>query len=321
MRIGIVGATGLTGRTLLKILDQLPVAIDLVFLSASPESEGKELNFRGRSYVVVPTDMNCLRQELDLVLMTCSTELSLEWAPLFSEKARWVIDLSSAFRMDAKVPLVVPGINDDMLSNAEGLIANPNCSTIQLVRACDPILQKFGLKKIIISTYQSISGMGQSGIDRLHKEEDGLLFPADLPLHRNVIPWIGPRTKHDNCDEEEKIIEETRKILAAPDLEIFPTTVRVPVTISHGESVYLETEKEFDISEVVSIWKQVDDLKYVDDIICPVHAVGSNEVWINRARSSAPKVLQFWSVADNLRVGSAWNACRIITILNERYRL
>ncbi len=318
MRIGIVGATGLTGRTLLDILEKAPESIEIAYLGASSASAGQKIPFKGNSMEIVDTDQHTLAQPVDIVFMACSTELSMEWMPKALEHCSWVIDFSSAFRMKQEVPLVVPEINGDVLENYQGLIANPNCSTIQLAKACQPIARQYGLQKVIVSTYQSVSGMGQKGIDRLHREEEGMLFAEELPLHHNVVPWIGPITRDDYCDEEQKIIEEMQKILRIPGLPVYPTTVRVPVPICHGESVYLETERSVNMDEVIALWKQTDGLRYTHEIACPVHMAHQNEVLIGHARSPEGNILQFWSVADNLRVGSAWNAYQILKILDKK---
>lgn len=318
MRLGIVGATGLTGKTLLDILAHVPEFVDLVYLTASETSVDQHISFRKQDLKISATNMDSLKESVDLVFFATSTDLSLQWIPLVKERARWIIDLSSAYRMNAEVPLLVPGINEHELNQKEGLIANPNCSTIQLLRALHPIHQAYTIKKIVVATYQSVSGMGQGGLDRMQKEEEGLLFPSEIPLHRNVIPWIGPRTKDELCDEEQKMIEESRKIFSYPSLEVYPTTVRVPVAISHGEAVYVETAQEMQASEVIDRWKQTPDLRYTEDFTCPIDSRGSNMVWLSRLRLPGPRVMQFWCTADNLRVGSAWNAYRIMKVLNDR---
>lgn len=318
MRIGIVGATGLTGKTLLDILAHAPESVDLVYLTASETSVDQHISFRRQDFKISATSMDSLKESVDLVFFATSTDLSLQWIPLVKESARWVIDLSSAYRMNAEVPLLVPGINEHELNQNEGLIANPNCSTIQLLRALHPIHQAYTIKKIVVATYQSVSGMGQGGLDRMQKEEEGLLFPSEIPLHRNVIPWIGPRTKDELCDEEQKMIEESRKIFSYSSLEVYPTTVRVPVAISHGEAVYVETAQEMQASEVIDRWKQTPDLRYTEDFTCPIDSSGSNMVWLSRLRLPSPRVMQFWCTADNLRVGSAWNAYRIMKVLIDR---
>ncbi len=317
MRIGIVGATGLTGRTLLDILEKAPEPVEIAYLSASSSSAGREISFKDQSIEIVTTDQYALSQSVDIVFMACSTELSMEWVPRALEHCSWVIDFSSAFRMKKEVPLVVPEINGDVLENYKGLIANPNCSTIQLAKTCHPLAKKYGLQKVVVSTYQSVSGMGQKGIDQLQKEEEGMLFAENLPLHHNVVPWIGPFTRDDYCDEEQKIIEEMRKILRIPGLPVYPTTVRVPVPICHGESVYLETERSLGVQEAIDLWKQTEGLQYTHEIACPVHMAHQNEVLIGHARSPEGNILQFWSVADNLRVGSAWNAYQILKLLDN----
>ena len=318
MRIGIVGATGLTGRTLLEILEKAPEKMDLVYASASPASEGKKLSFQQQTLEISSTHSSVLSQPVDMVFMTCSAELSKQWAPVLREHARWVIDLSSAFRMEKDIPLVVVGVNEVLLQGYEGLIANPNCSTIQLVKACHGIHQLGRITKLVVSTYQSISGMGQKGLNQLQKEEEGLLFSETIPLHHNVIPWIGPATRNPLCEEEEKIIEESQKIMSAPDMSVIPTTVRVPVPISHGEAVYVESEKPVSIEEIRHLWLRTPGIKLMNEVSCPVHSAHTNEVWISRLRKPSPNSLAFWEVADNLRVGSAWNAYQIFSLLAGR---
>lgn len=318
MVVGIVGATGLVGQTLVSILSDSPLPISLRFATASQRSVGKRIRFRESVQIVEDTTETSVCAPCDVVFIASSSEVSRQWRSFLQQHHRFIIDLSSAFRMDPAVPLPVPDIDSDFITQSNQWISNPNCSTIQLVKALSPVHRHWGLRKVVVSTYQSVSGMGQAGIDRLSQEEQGLPTDQPVPLHRNVNPWIGENTNNPISEEECKIIEETRKILAVPKLPIYPTAVRVPVPTSHCESVYMETEKGFRLDFVRELWHHTKGIVVSETPALPKHTTGTNHVMISRIRSVSPNTLQCWLTADNIRVGSAWNAYQILECLAEK---
>lgn len=318
MVVGMIGATGLVGQTLVSILSDSPFPITLRFVTASQRSVGKRIRFRESVRIVEDTKESSVGTPCDVVFIASSSGVSLQWHTFLKQHHRFIIDLSSAFRMDPAVPLPVPDIDSEVITQSNQWISNPNCSTIQLVKALSPVHRHWGLCKVVVSTYQSVSGMGQDGIDRLYKEEQGLPTDQPVPLHRNVNPWIGENTNHPISEEECKIIEETRKILVDPTLSVYPTAVRVPVPTSHCESVYMETEKGFCLDFVKEIWEHTQGIVVSETPALPKHTAGSNVVMISRIRSMSPKTLQCWLTADNIRVGSAWNAYQILESLVEK---
>jgi len=318
MVVGIIGATGLVGQTLVSILSDSPLPITLRFLTASSRSIGKRIRFRESYQIVENTKESSVSSPCDVVFIASSAAVSRKWRSVLLQHHRWVIDLSSAYRMDPAIPLPVPDIDSEVITQTNRWISNPNCSTIQLVKSLFPLYRHWGLHKVVVSTYQSVSGMGQAGIDRLTREEQGLPSDQLIPLHRNVNPWIGDITDLTNSEEEMKIIEETRKILAFSTLSIFPTAVRVPVPISHCESVYIETEKHFHLDAVKEMWQHTQGIVVSESPVLPTQTVGTNDVMISRIRSLSPCTLQYWVTADNIRVGSAWNAYQILQSLVEK---
>lgn len=318
MVVGVVGATGLVGQTLISVLSDSVLPIELKFLTASSSSIGKIIPFRGKPHSVEETSISTLTQSCDVVFLAVSTEIAKKWRSYLLKHHRWIIDLSSAYRMNSSIPLLVPEVNAEILRQDNGWISNPNCSTIQLVKILFPIHQQWGLQKVIVSTYQSVSGMGHAGLVRLNQEEKGQFAQKVAPLHRNVIPWIGEFSDENISEEETKMIGETRKILQIPDLPIYPTAVRVPVPISHSESIYIETNQPFDLDSTKKLWRKKPGLQVSEIPIQPKDVVGSNQVYISRIRSFSSNTLLCWGVADNIRVGSAWNAFQILELLAER---
>ena len=318
MVVGIIGATGLVGQTLVSILSDSLLPIELRFLTASQRSVGKKIPFRNTIFTIEDTTEDSLSNPCDVVFITSSSDVSHHWQSFLLKKHRWVIDLSSAFRLDHSVPLLVPDVNANAITRESGWISNPNCSTIQLVKTLFPIHRLWGVRKVIVSTYQSVSGMGQNGIDRLSQEEKGLPAQNAVPLHHTVCPWIGNGSHERMSEEESKMIQETRKILENPILPVYPTAVRVPVPISHCESVYLETDREFRLDSVRELWRHTPGIVLSESPGLPSQAAGTNDVLISRIRSLSPNTLQCWVVADNIRVGSAWNAYQILECLAEK---
>jgi aspartate-semialdehyde dehydrogenase len=316
MKIGIVGATGLIGRTFLSVLEKSTFPVDLVYLSATEHSEGKDQIFQNKHYKIVNTTRKVVQQECDLVVLASDSEVSSRWSPIIQNHSTWTLDISSAHRDDLSIPLVVPEINGDILQNYKGIVSNPNCSTIQLTKAVVPIQKLFGLEKIVVSTYQSISGMGQKGLAFFHAEKN--LPVADSPLSKNCTPYIGPMQNNGYCQEEMKMIHESRRILSDHALPIYPTTVRVPIEVTHGESVYIETSKEIEMDSLLDSIQQTPFLKHDETSIRTVDAINTNQVHIGRLRKIDSHAIHFWCIADNLLVGSAWNAFQIVQYVERR---
>ena len=324
-RVGILGATGAVGRTFLDCLEEASIEIAELRLFATARSAGTLLAFRGREHRVEETSAERFNG-LDCVLCSAGAKASREWAPAMLRAGAWVIDNSSQFRMDPAVPLVVPEVNGSALPSARGLIANPNCSTIQLVVALKPLLDAFGLRAVFVSTYQSASGKGQIGIDALRDEEStGISRNGAFPraLHGNVIPEAGDFLADGWTTEEEKLLRESRKILERPELALHPTCVRVPVRVSHSESVYVELERAATIEEVRAALASAPGVALAEPDIeyaTPRETAGTDPVHVGRLRldRSSPTGLYFWVVADNLRKGAALNAVQIAERLFAR---
>ena len=322
--VAIVGATGNVGRKFLEILAERNFPIKNLYLYASKRSAGKKMTFKGNEYTVIETcKENIEDKELDFALFSAGGDTSLEFAPIFSKIGAVVIDNSSAWRMDPKVPLVVPEVNPEDIKWHNGIIANPNCSTIQAMPVLKAIDDAYGLKRVIYSTYQAVSGAGMQGIKDL---EDGLKgvepkkFP--YPIAGNCLPHIDVFIENGYTKEEMKMIQETRKILHNPDLKITATTVRVPVLNSHSESINLELNKEFEVSDIVSllntakgvvVYDNIEELKYPT----PLSVTGKDEVYVGRIRRdfSIDNGLNLWVVADNIRKGAALNAVQIAELM------
>lgn len=322
--VAIVGATGNVGRKFLEILEERNFPIKNIYLFASKRSAGSTLKFKNEDVLVEETcDENIKNKKIDYALFSAGGDVSLKFAPKFVEIGAIVIDNSSAWRMDPKVPLVVPEVNPEDLKWHNGIIANPNCSTIQAMPVLNAIERKYGLKRVVYSTYQAVSGAGIQGIRDL---EDGVKgvppkkFP--YPIAGNVLPHIDVFLENGYTKEEMKMIEETRKILHLPDLKITATTVRVPVLNSHSESINLELKTPFEVEDVknllsttegVIVYDNVEELKYPT----PYHVTGKDEVYVGRIRRdfSIDNGLNLWVVADNIRKGAALNAIQIAELM------
>jgi len=324
MKIAIVGATGLVGREVLKVLSDFFDTADMeVIVAASSQSVGKTIDFQGKSLTIcLPED--AIRQKPNIAIFAIGSAVSRHYAPLFGAAEITVIDNSSAWRMEKSVPLIVPEINASILKKSDKLIANPNCSTIQMVVALAPLHQKYGIKRLVISTYQSVSGSGLKGISQLANEREGKnaekAYP--YPIDLNILPHAGKFTENGYTEEEIKLVNETRKILNAPSIAVTATVVRVPVMVGHSESVNVEFLEEFDIEEVKSLLQESSGVVLQDDPTnnlypMPLFAMGKNEVFVGRIRrdESQPKSLNMWIVADNVRKGAATNAVQIAKYL------
>ena len=343
-KLAIVGATGLVGRTVLKVLEERNLPINEYVLFASKNSSGKVINFMNRDYIVRELTETSFDEGFDFAIFSAGGETSKKYSPIASSKGCIVVDNSSAFRMDKNVPLVVPEVNSYAIKNHNGIIANPNCSTIQAVCALKPLDDKYKIKRIVYSTYQAVSGAGRNGLIDLENGiknhltnlayDDGKLDYYNLlnsdnsnyqlekfsyPIFSNCLPHIDVFLDNGYTKEEEKMINETRKILDKPDLKITATTVRVPVFNSHSESINVEFENDFELSELVDTLKHSPNLIVENDPknnIYPLssNASGHDEVFVGRIRrdESVPFGINLWVVADNIRKGAATNAVQIV---------
>ncbi|MFM8431819.1 MAG: aspartate-semialdehyde dehydrogenase [Bacteroidota bacterium] len=290
---------------------------------ATEKSVGKEIHFKGKPYkVVLPVDAISMRPAI--ALFSAGGGTSLEWAPKFAEAGIIVIDNSSAWRMDPSKPLIVPEINADVLDSYDRIIANPNCSTIQMVMALHPLHKKYGINRIVVSTYQSVSGTGKKAIDQLMNERQGVRgeMAYRYQIDLNLLPQIDSFLENGYTKEEMKMVNETRKILRDESIRITSTTVRVPVKGGHSESVNVEFKNDFELSDVRTLLSQMPGIVLVDDpsnqkYPMPLDAEGKDEVFVGRIRrdESQPKTLNMWVVADNLRKGAATNAIQIAEYL------
>ncbi|WP_456401871.1 aspartate-semialdehyde dehydrogenase [Persephonella sp.] len=326
--IAILGATGAVGQTMLKVLEEREFPIDEIRLLASPRSAGQELEYMGIKYKVQPVTPESF-EGIDIALFSAGGSRSKEWAPIAVEKGAVVIDNSSAFRMDDDVPLVVPEVNPEDVKWHKGIIANPNCSTIQMVVAINPIHKKKKIKRVFVSTYQAVSGAGAKAVKDLEEEtkayfEGKYYYPEALPNHIafNVIPHIDIFLDNDYTKEEMKMVNETRKIMHAPDLRVSPTCVRVPVFTGHSETVVVETEEPVTPEEVRDILKRSPGIIVEDDpenniYPMPIDVAGKDEVFVGRIRRDLifDNGISMWVVADNLRKGAATNAVQIAQLL------
>ncbi len=319
-KLAIVGATGLVGRTVLKVLEEENLPISTYKLFASSKSAGTTLKFMGKDYIVNELTENSFDEHFDFAIFSAGGDTSKKFSPIAASKGCIVIDNSSAFRMDPNVPLVVPEVNPEKIKENKGIISNPNCSTIQAVIALKPLDDKFKIKRIVYSTYQAVSGAGQKGLDDL---KNGLLgiSPKKFPhqIVNNCLPHIDVFLDNGYTKEEEKMINETRKILGKPDLKVTATTVRVPVENSHSESINIEFENSFELDEVVKTLKDFHGIIVQDDVMNNIYplatnATGHNEVFVGRIRRdfSVENGINIWVVADNIRKGAASNAVQIL---------
>ncbi|WP_300347227.1 aspartate-semialdehyde dehydrogenase [Clostridium sp.] len=318
--VAVVGATGNVGRKFLEILEERNFPIKELYLFASKKSEGKVLKFKGEDLVVEELcEANIINKKIDFALFSAGGSVSLEFAPIFSKNGAVVIDNSSAWRMDKNVPLVVPEVNPEDVKWHNGIIANPNCSTIQAVVALKPLHEKYGIKRIVYSTYQAVSGAGIQGILDL-QEGTNKKFP--YPISGNVIPHIDVFLDNGYTKEEIKMIEETKKILHDDSLKITATTVRVPVLNSHSESINVELNSSFELEDVVNLLSSSKGIIVHDDVEnlkypTPLELSGNDPVYVGRIRRdfSLDNGLNLWVVADNIRKGAALNAVQIAEII------
>ena len=319
MKIAVVGATGLVGKTVLSLIKERKMEYSELILVASERSVGKTIDFNNKTYTI-SSMQNAVDQSPDIAIFSAGGDTSLEWAPVFAAVGTFVIDNSSAWRMNPNNKLIVPEINGDQLSPEDKIIANPNCSTIQMVMALAPLHKKYKIKRLVISTYQSVSGTGKAAVDQLYGERKGeekeKVYPH--PIDMNVLPHIDVFMDNGYTKEEMKMVNETRKILGDQSLNITATAVRLPVIGGHSESLNVEFHNDFDVSEVREVLENAAGVVVEDDISnniypMPINAHNKDEVFVGRIRrdESQPKTLNMWVVSDNLRKGAATNAVQI----------
>lgn len=326
MKVAVVGATGLVGTVMLKVLEERNFPVTELIPVASERSVGKELEFKGKKYKV-----HSMQQAIDakpaIALFSAGGSTSLEWAPKFAEVGTTVIDNSSAWRMDPTKKLVVPEVNAHVLSATDKVIANPNCSTIQMVVVLNPLHKKYKIKRVVVSTYQSVTGTGVKAVAQLNNERAGTKgeMAYKYPIDLNVIPQIDVFTDNGYTKEEMKMVNETKKIMGDNSIALTATTVRIPVMGGHSESVNIEFENEFDVKDVFEMMKSTEGVILQDDIAnqiypMPMNAHNRDEVFVGRIRrdESQPKTLNLWVVADNLRKGAATNAVQIAEYLMKK---
>jgi aspartate-semialdehyde dehydrogenase len=323
MKVAVVGATGLVGSMMIRVLEERKFPVTDFIPVASERSAGKSVMFNGRGYKVISME-EAVAMRPDLALFSAGGTTSLEWAPVFEKAGTTVIDNSSAWRMDPARKLVVPEVNAAVLTRNDKIIANPNCSTIQMVMALNPLHKKYHLKRVVVSTYQSVSGTGAKAVEQLYAEREGRtnakVYPHAIDL--NVLPHIDVFQSNGYTKEEMKMVNETRKIMGDETIRLTATTVRVPVKGGHSESVNAEFEIDFDLADVKSILSAspgvvVKDNPSANEYPMPVDAEGKDEVFVGRLRrdESQPRTLNMWIVADNLRKGAATNAVQIAEYL------
>ncbi|TYR37748.1 aspartate-semialdehyde dehydrogenase [Sphingobacterium phlebotomi] len=326
MKVAVVGATGLVGSEILTVLAERNFPVTELIPVASERSKGKEIDFKGKKYkVVTPAEAIALRP--DVALFSAGGGTSTEYAPQFAEAGITVVDNSSAWRMDPTKKLVVPEVNGTVLSAADKIIANPNCSTIQMVVVLQPLHAKYKIKRVVVSTYQSVTGTGVKAVNQLMDERAGKegekAYPYQIDL--NVIPHIDVFQDNGYTKEEMKMIQETNKIMGDDSIRVTATTVRIPVMGGHSEAVNIEFENDFDLAEVRQLLAEQEGVIVVDDPAnlqypMPKDAHGKDEVLVGRIRrdESQDKTLNLWVVADNLRKGAATNAVQIAELLLKR---
>ena len=329
MKVAVVGATGLVGTKMLQVLEERNFPVTEIIPVASERSVGKEIYFKGEKYKVVSMD-DAIALKPAVALFSAGGNTSLQWAPAFASAGITVIDNSSAWRMDPSKPLVVPEINAGILSSEDKVIANPNCSTIQMVVALNPLHKKYKIRRIVVSTYQSVTGTGKEAVDQLmgERKKASNTSTADYPMaykypiDLNVIPQIDVFMDNGYTKEEMKMVNETRKIMQDDSIRVTATTVRIPVMGGHSESVNVEFENDFNLDEVKQLLAQSEGVIVVDDPAnqqypMPMDAHEKDEVFVGRLRrdESQPNTLNMWIVSDNLRKGAATNAVQIAEYL------
>lgn len=324
MKIAVVGATGMVGRVMLKVLEESKYFPGIeVIPAASRRSAGKNLRYRGEELPVRSLE-DALEAAPQIAIFSAGADVSLEWAPRFAEKRCFVIDNSSAWRMFDHVPLVVPEINANVISKDSRIIANPNCSTIQMVLALMPLHRKYGIKRLVVSTYQSVTGSGAAAAQQLENERKGIAGEKAYPhtIDLNLFPHGGKFLDNAYTTEEQKLVDETRKILNDNSIQVTATVVRVPVYGGHSEAINAELRREYELKDIIALLEATPGITIQDDpreniYPMPIDAAGKDDVFVGRIRrdESIPNALNVWVVSDNLRKGAATNAVQIAEYL------
>jgi aspartate-semialdehyde dehydrogenase len=323
MKIAVVGATGMVGEVMLQVLAERNFPVTELIPVASEKSVGKEIEFKGKKYKVVGMQ-TAVDMKADIALFSAGGQTSLDWAPKFAAAGTTVIDNSSAWRMDPTKKLVVPEINASELTKSDKIIANPNCSTIQMVLVLAPLHKKYTIKRVIVSTYQSITGTGVKAVQQLENEYAGIQgeMAYKYPIHRNAIPQCDLFEDNGYTKEEMKLVRETKKIIGDDSIAVTATAVRVPIVGGHSEAVNIEFQNDFDLSEVRHILHQTPGVVVQDNTDTytypmPLYAHGKDDVFVGRIRrdESQPNSINMWIVADNLRKGAATNTIQIAEYL------
>jgi aspartate-semialdehyde dehydrogenase len=319
MRVAVVGATGLVGKKMMQVLEERNFPVSAFYPVASAKSVGHKVTFRGKEYAVISME-DAISKKPDIALFSAGGTTSKTWAPAFAEVGTVVIDNSSAWRMEPNIKLVVPEVNASAINKTDKIIANPNCSTIQMVVALKPLHDKYKIKRVVVSTYQSVTGTGKKAVDQLMDERKGIegekAYPYTIDL--NLLPHIDIFLDNGYTKEEMKMVLETKKIMGDDSIRVTATTVRVPVIGGHSESVNVEFENEYDLAELRSILEKAPGVIVVDDTAklqypTPLMAHDRDEVFVGRMRrdETQPNTLNMWIVSDNLRKGAATNAVQI----------
>lgn len=326
MKLAVVGATGLVGSEILEVLDEHNFPYDELLLVASERSVGKQIEYKGKKHTVIGL-ADAVAAKPEIAIFSAGGSTSLEWAPKFAEVGTVVVDNSSAWRMDPTKKLVVPEINAKELTKTDKIIANPNCSTIQMVLALEPLRQRYGIKRIVVSTYQSVTGTGKAAVDQMMAERSGEANPPMVYPHKidmNVLPHIDVFQPNGYTKEEMKMINEAKKIFSDNTIQVTSTTVRIPTMGGHSEAVNVEFKQDFDLAEVRSLLENAPGVIVQDDpsnfvYPMPITSHKKDEVFVGRLRrdESQPNTLNMWIVADNLRKGAATNAVQIAEYLLE----
>jgi aspartate-semialdehyde dehydrogenase len=327
MRVAIVGATGEVGRTFLKVLEEREFPVDELYLYASEKSEGTELTFRGEKFKVRALNKETSFKGIDIALFSAGSSISKEYAPRFVKDGAVVIDNSSAWRLDPDVPLVVPEVNPEDVENHKGIIANPNCSTIQMVVALKPIYDAVGISAIVVATYQSVSGAGAKAIRELEEQTRAWCRGEEMEVKNlprriafNVIPQIDVFTENGYTKEEMKMLNETRKIMHDPNIKVSATTVRVPVFYGHSEAISVKLNNPLEPEDAVELLRKAKGVVLVEEgYPTPIDVAGRDEVFVGRIRKDLvfEPGLSMWVVADNIRKGAATNAVQIAELLTH----
>jgi len=326
MKIAVVGATGMVGNVMLKVLEERNFPLTELFVVASEKSVGKEIEFKGEKYNVIGLQ-EAVNLKPSIAIFSAGGITSLEWAPKFAEVGTTVIDNSSAWRMNPNYKLIVPEINANILTKEDKIIANPNCSTIQMVLVMNPLHKKYKIKRVVISTYQSITGTGVKAVQQFENERNGvkgeMAYP--YPIDKNCIPHCDVFEENGYTKEEMKLVNEPKKILSDDSLKITATAVRVPVVGGHSEAINIEFENDFDLSDVRKILHETDGITLQDNLDTntypmPLYAADKDDVFVGRIRrdESQANTLNLWVVTDNLRKGAATNAIQIAEYLVEK---